>query len=99
MTRTVCRRVVSTSTDFSPVYGAGGRLAGSVSWGMPVQVLTQWRPGPAPAVAGAGPVTSAVRAEAVTRRARTRTQVLSRVTSGVPRDGFTGAFPGDETGR
>ncbi len=99
VTRTVCRRVVSTSTDDAPVYGAGGRLAGSVSWGMPVQVCTQCRPGSAAAVTGAVLLTSAVSAEAVTARARTRTQVLSRVANGVLRGGFTETFPGDGTRR
>jgi hypothetical protein len=38
---TVCRTVVSASTESAPVNGAGGRFPGSVSCGIAVQVCTQ----------------------------------------------------------
>lgn len=41
VTLSVCRIEASTKTPVEPLNGAGGRLAGSTSWGMVAQVLTQ----------------------------------------------------------
>src|SRR5919206_4086445 len=94
-TRRVCRRVVSVRTDFSPVNGAGGRLAGSVSCGIAVQVFTQCGPEGWWAVACGAvgrDLTRAVSADDVTTRASARTQVLIRVASGTRLGGFTVPF-------
>jgi hypothetical protein len=73
VTCTVCRSVLSARTTLPCVNGAGGMLAGSVSWGAAVQVPTQ-----CPGALGL-PAASRTRAEnkATTMAAQRATALIS----------------------